>query len=154
MRSRLFQEVRERLGLAYSVDSYISTLQDTGTAGVYAGVGAKRAEEAITAILGELDRLRQEPVSQDELEKAKEFVRGRLALSLEDSFAVAAWYARQQLLGPEILTPEDVMAHFAEIQAADIRRLAQTIFQKERLNLVVVGPFDENGYRLRRAIRF
>jgi predicted Zn-dependent peptidase len=154
MRSRLFQQVRERLGLAYSVNSYISTLQDTGALGVYAGVGVQRAEETISAILAELDRLRQEPVPPDELEKAQEFVRGRLALSLEDSFTVAAWYVHQQLLGPEVLTPEDVVARFQETQATDIQRLAQTIFHKERLNLAVVGPLGENGNHLRQAIRF
>jgi predicted Zn-dependent peptidase len=154
MRSRLFQEVRERLGLAYSVDSYVSTLQDTGAVGVYAGVGAENVERAIQAILGQLDRLRQEPVPEGEMAKAMEFIRGRLALSLEDSFTVAAWYARQQLLGPETLAPEEVVARFEAIQATDIQRLAQMLFQEERLNLAIVGPFPENGNRFRQAMRF
>jgi predicted Zn-dependent peptidase len=154
MRSRLFQKVREQLGLAYSVDSYVSTLQDTGTVGMYAGVGAGRAEEAITAILDELDRLRQEPVPGDEMEKALEFTKGRLALSMEDSFTVAAWYARQQLFGMEVLEPEEVVARFEAVQAEDIQRLAQALFQEEKLHLAIVGPFSQNGERLRQAIRF
>ncbi len=152
MSSRLFQEVRERLGLAYDIESYVSTLQDAGTIGVYAGVSTAQAEPAIRAILGELDRLRQDPVSPDELEKAREFIRGRLALSLEDSFTVASWYAQQELLGPEVLGPEEVIARFEAIQATDIQRLAQTIFRPERLNLAVVGPFADNGDRFRRAV--
>ena len=154
MRSRLFQEVRERLGLAYSVDSYTSTLQDTGAVGMYAGVAAGRVEEAIRAMLGELDRLRQEPVPEEELAAAKEFVKGRLALSLEDSFALASLYARQELAEPEVLGPEQILARFESVQASDIQRLAQALFRVERLNLAVVGPFSENGDRFRQAIDF
>ena len=152
MRSRLFQEVREHLGLAYSVDSYISLYQDAGAFGIYAGVAADRLAESIRAILGELDRLCQEPVSQDELDKGREFVKGRLALSLEDSFSLAAWYAQQQILGNEVLDPEEVIARFEAVQPADIQRLAQTLFQNERLNLAVVGPFADNGDGLRQAV--
>ena len=153
MRSRLFQEVRERLGLAYSVDSYISLYEDAGAFGIYAGVAPGRIEDSIRAILGELDRLRQEPVPEDELDKAREFVKGRLALSLEDSFAVAAWYAQQQILGQEVLDPEQVIAHLEAVQPADIQRLAQTLFREEGLNLAVVGPFADNGDRVRQAVR-
>ncbi len=152
MRSRLFQEVRERLGLAYSVDSYVSTYADTGALGVYAGVAADRVEASIRAILGELDRLRQEPVPKDELDKAREFVKGRLALSLEDSFTVAAWYARQQILGPEVLDPEEVIARFEAIEPGDVQRLARKIFDEERLNLAIVGPLGANDDRFRRAV--
>ena len=154
MRSRLFQQVRERLGLAYSVGSYITSLQDTGAVGLYAGVGPGRAEEAIRAIIDELDRLRQEPIERDELIRAVEFVKGRLALSLEDSFAIAAWYARQQLLSPEVLEPEEAISRLEAVQPEDIQRLASGIFQTERLNLAVVGPFSQNGGRFRRAVHF
>jgi predicted Zn-dependent peptidase len=154
MRSRLFQEVRERLGLAYSVDSYASTLQDTGVLGIYAGVSAAKIEQTIRAVLTQLDLLRQQPVPEDELQKALEFVRGRLALSLEDSFTVAAWYARQQLQGPEVLGPQEVVARFEAVQATDIQRVAQSIFREDRLNLAVVGPFSENGNRLRKVVHF
>jgi predicted Zn-dependent peptidase len=154
MRSRLFQEVRERLGLAYSVESYLSTLEDTGAVGIYAGVGADRAEDAIRAILGELDRLRQTPVPEADLGRALEFIRGRVALSMEDSFTVAAWYARQHLLGPEVLEPEEMVNRLEAVQGTDIQRLAQKLFQEDRLNLAIVGPYSQNGDRFRRAIHF
>lgn len=154
MRSRLFQQVREQLGLAYSVDSYVSTLQDTGSAGIYAGVAPNRAEEAVSAILDVLDRMRQEPVSEIELTKAREFVSGRLTLSLEDSFTVAAWYARQELLGPRVLDPEDVLDYFEALQPTDIQRLAQTVFRPDRLNLAVVGPFAAGEEQFRRVVQF
>lgn len=154
MQCRLFQEVRERLALAYSVESYASTLQDTGAFGVYAGVGVERAGEAIRAILGELDRLRQTPVPEEELRRALEFVRGRLALSMEDSFTQAAWYARQQLQGPEVLEPEEAVARMEAVQPADIQRLAQALFEETRLNLAIVGPSSQDGEHFEQAIRF
>jgi predicted Zn-dependent peptidase len=154
MRSRLFQEVRERLGLAYSVGSYVGTLQDTGAVGVYAGVTADRVEDTICAIVGQLDRMRQEPVSREEMDKTREFVKGRFALSLEDSFTIAAWYVRQALLGSEHLDPDILMARFEAIQPADIQRLARNLFKVDRLNLAVVGPFSRNGDRIRQIIQF
>ena len=154
MRSRLFQVVREQLGLAYSVESFVSTMQDTGSVSVYAGVGADRAEDAIRAILGELDRLRQEPVSEKELYKALQFVKGRLALSMEDSSTVAGWYTRQVMNGQEVLEPEEVLVRYEAVQASDIQRLAQTLFHEQRLNLALVGPFSQNGDRFRHAIHF
>jgi len=154
MMSRLFQEVRERLGLAYSVDSFVSELQDTGAVGVYAGVAPNRVEETLGSIVAQLDRLRQEPVPEDELRKASEFVRGRLALSLEDSFAVATWYARQELSNREVLTPEAVMGRYEAVRPADIQRVAQAIFRPERLNLAVVGPVSHDGDRFRPLLSF
>ena len=154
MQSRLFQQVREELGLAYGIGSYITSLQDTGAVGIFAGVGPARAEEALRAILDELDRLRQEPIPKSELDKAVEFVKGRLALSMEDSFTVAAWYAQQRLLGPEVLEPSEVVSRFEAVQVSDIQRLASAIFQMDKLNLAVVGPFSQNGDSFRKAIRF
>lgn len=154
MRSRLFQEVRERLGLAYAVESYTNELHDTGAIGVYAGVGIQRVERALDAILGELDRLRQEPVTDDELHKAVEFIRGRLALSLEDSFSVASWYCRQELSDDAVLTPDEVVACFEAVRPADMQRLAQLLFRGERLNLAAVGPFGDNGHALDKAFAF
>jgi len=154
MMSRLFQEVRERLGLAYSVDSYVSELQDTGAVGVYAGVATNNVEKTIQSIVGQLDRLRQEPVPEEELHKAWEFVRGRMALSMEDSFAVAAWYARQQLSNHEVVSPETVVSRLEAVQPPDIQRLAQTLFRPERLNAAVVGPFSGDGDHLRPLLSF
>ena len=152
MRSRLFQQVRERLGLAYSVDSFVSTLLDTGTVGIYAGVAAPRVEQAIQAIFEELEQMRQEPVSAEELQKALDFVRGRLTLSLEDSFTMAAWFARQELLGPEVLYPEQVLAYFDAVQPGDVQRVAQTVFRPERLNVAIVGPFENGAQQLRESM--
>jgi predicted Zn-dependent peptidase len=105
MSSRLFLEVREAQGLAYAVDSSLSMLDEAGLLVVYAGVDSERAPQAVRAVLAELDRLRQQPVPEAELHKAREYVKGRLVLGLEDSGAVSAWCGRQALLLDEILTP-------------------------------------------------
>jgi predicted Zn-dependent peptidase len=148
MSSRLFLEIREKRALAYSVHSYIAALYDTGAAGIYAAVDPARAQPAIKAMLGEWDRLRQEKVSADELTKAKEFLKGRLMLQMEDTFSVAAWFGRQEILGPDVLTLDEVVANIEAATAEDIQRLAQKLFLQEKLNLAVVGPFkNEEGFR-------
>jgi predicted Zn-dependent peptidase len=148
MSSRLFTEIREKRGLAYSIYSYLSAMYDTGAVGVYAGVDPRRIEDTIKAILAEWDRLRQESVPADELTKAKEFVKGRLLLQMEDSFSVAAWYGHQEALSPEVLTVDEVVEAVEAVTAADIQRVAQDLFLGEKLNLAVVGPFEEEkGFR-------
>jgi predicted Zn-dependent peptidase len=141
MSSRLFLEVREKRGLAYSVGSYISMLKDTGAVGVHAGVDPRRTEEAIEVILEEWDKLRREEVPAEELEKAKEFVKGRLSLQMEDSFSVAGWFGQQELLSSDVLTVEETLSAIESVSADDILRVAQGLFLEEKLNLAVVGPF-------------
>jgi predicted Zn-dependent peptidase len=145
MSSRLFLEVREAQGLTYAVDSSLTMLDETGLLVVYAGVAPERAPQAIRAILTELDRLRQEPVPEVELNKTREYVKGRMVLGLEDSSAVSAWYGGQALLLNEILTPDDVLAAYDAVTADDVQRLAQTLFTGDRLYLAAVGPFGDDG---------
>ena len=150
MSSRLFTEIRENRGLAYSIYSYVSGMHDTGAVGVYAGVDPGRVEDAIRAVVAEWDRLRQESVAADELTKAKEFVKGRLLLQMEDSFSIAAWCGRQEVLSSEVLTVDEVVEAIEAVTAADIQRVAQGLFLRERFNLAVVGPFeseDGDGFR-------
>lgn len=143
MSSRLFLEVREKRGLAYSVYSYISPLLDTGLMGVYAGVDAEQIEQALQAILEELDKMRQAPVSDDELEKAKEFIKGRLQLQMEDSFSVASWIGRQESLEDRVLSVDEVLQKVDAVTTADIQRVAQRLIRQDKLNLAVIGSFDE-----------
>ncbi len=152
MSSRLFLEVREKRGLAYSISSYANHLHDTGRLGIAAGVDPQRLEAALEAILGELDRVRREPVPPEELKKAREFLKGRLLLQMEDSFAVASWLGRQEILEDRILTVDEVLAAIDAITAEDIQRVASERFREESLNLAVVGPFQEEE-RLRSLLR-
>ena len=145
MSSRLFLEVREAQGLAYAVDSSLSMLDEAGLLVVYAGVDSERAPQAVRAVLAELDRLRQEPVPEAELHKAREYVKGRLVLGLEDSGAVSAWCGRQALLLDEILTPDDVLTAYDAVTVEDVQRVAQSLFTGDQLDLAAVGPFGDGG---------
>jgi predicted Zn-dependent peptidase len=144
MSSRLFLEVREKRGLAYSVYSYVSPYLDTGLMGVYAGVDADKIEQALAAILEELDKIRQEPVSDDELGKAKEFTKGHLQLQMEDSIAVASWIGRQECMEERVLSVEEVLDEVDAVTTTDIQRVAQRLLKQEKLNLAVVGPYDKS----------
>ncbi len=140
MSSRLFLEIRERLGLAYSVDSYVNTLADTGVTGVYAAVAPNRALEALTAILGQIQRLRAEPVAEQDLRSAKEFIKGRLLLSMEDTMAVAGWFGRQEAADVERLTLEEIVERIEQVSAEDLLRVAGQLFLGSHGHLAVVGP--------------
>ncbi len=140
MSSRLFLEIRERLGLAYAVDSYTNYLADTGVTGVYAAVAPDRALDALAAVLTQLQRLRDEPVDETTLRSAQEFIKGRLLLGMEDTMSVAGWFGRQEAAGAEQLTVEQIVAIIDQISAPDVQRIAQRVFQAGHSDLAVVGP--------------
>jgi len=145
MSSRLFQEVRERRGLAYSVYSYASFLSDSGILVTYAGVDPGQVGEALSAILGEWERLRQERVGEEELTKTREFVKGRTLLRLEDSYANASWVGVQSALDDEVQTVEDVLAQVDAVTPADIQRVAQLLLKEEMLRMTIVGALAEDN---------
>ena len=143
MSSRLFQEIRERQALAYSVDSFVSSLQDTGMMGVYAGVDPHRAEQALVAILNELSRIRNELVSSEELTRAVEFNKGRLLLQMENTSAIASWNGRQEALPGKVYSVDEVVEILEQITREDILRVMQEVLRPDKLNLAVVGPFKD-----------
>ncbi len=153
MSSRLFTEIREKRSFAYSIYSYINAMHDTGAVGIYAGVDPRRVQDAIQAILAELDKLKQDSVSDDELSKAKEFVKGRLLLQMEDSFSVAAWFGRQEVLSPEVLTVDQVIEAIDGVTGDDIKQVARNLFGGNKLNLAVVGPFKKEEERFRELLK-
>jgi predicted Zn-dependent peptidase len=140
MSCRLFLEIRERLALCYDVHSYVSHFRDAGSAVIGAGVDPSKAQPALRAILDELTRLR-EGVPEPELRKAKEFIKGRIQLRMEDTQAVSSWMGGQELLRGEILAVDDVLEAIERITPDDLLRVAGDIFRPERLNLAVVGPY-------------
>lgn len=147
MTSRLFIEIRERRGLAYSVGSYFNQLADTGNGAIYAGVDPGKAREAVAAIAGELRKLRETPVPDDELARSKELRKGRMLMSLEDSYALASWLGSSELLYGEVPTPEEVAAKIDAVTAADVQALARELFTPARYSLALVGPDeDEAGW--------
>jgi predicted Zn-dependent peptidase len=144
MSSRLFLNIRERLGLAYDVHSFTQKHRDTGYLGVYLGVDPARAVPAVEAAVAELHALEKSEPDQDELERAKEFTKGRLRLELETTNGVAFWLTYQQLVTGEIRTIEDEVAMVDAVTGADVRRVARDIL-REPMQLAVIGPFAKSG---------
>jgi predicted Zn-dependent peptidase len=141
MSSRLFMEIREIRSLAYDVHSSVGHYLDTGAFVVGAAVDPKRADECIRAIRGELDRMRTGPVPPTELTKAKEFIKGRMLLRMEDSRAISSWNGGQELLRKEIRSVDDVVAAIDAVTAQDIQRVAADVIRDDRANLAIVGPY-------------
>ena len=141
MSSRLFSEIRDNLGLAYSIYSFTEHLLDTGAVTISAGVDTRNLKVAIQAIIKELSRLR-EPIPEKELVKAKEFSKGRILLRLEDSRAVTGWMGGQEILTGEVLTVDEVIAMIDAITADELCKLAARLMDGEKPRLAVVGPVD------------
>jgi predicted Zn-dependent peptidase len=154
MSSRLFQEIREKRGLAYDVNSYVHFLRDTGAAVVSAGVHPRKTEPAIQAILAEVEKLRRTPVAVEELRRAKEFSKGRLQLRMEDSRSVAGWYGGQELLTGQIETVDDVTAAIDAVTAEEIQAVANAVFTEDWLNAALIGPLADDVDRLEQIVRF
>ena len=144
MSSRLFLEVRDKLGLAYNVHSYLDHFHDSGAMTVYAGVEPKNLTVSVEAILKQLALLK-EPVLQEELTKAKELSKGRLMLRMEDSRSVAGWMGGQETLNGSIMTVEEVIEKIDVITAEDMAELARELFTEDKLRLSVVGPVKDEG---------
>ena len=139
MSSRLFMEVREKRGLAYDVHSSITSFMDCGALTIGAGVDPKKLYTAVETILAELGKLR-EGVPEDELERAKRRMGGRLLLRMEDSRAVAAWAGSQEAMLGEVVGVDEVMGLIAAITPGDVKRVANGLVASEKLKMAVVGP--------------
>lgn len=143
MSSRLFTEIRDKLGLAYSIHSYVEHFLDTGSITVHAGVEPKNLLVAIKAILEQLALLK-EPVSESELSKAKEMAKGRLLLRMEDSRSVAGWVGAQEILTGRILSLDQIISILDNITAEELKQLAQELLAGSQLRLAVVGPVTKD----------
>jgi predicted Zn-dependent peptidase len=145
MSSRLFTEIRDKLGLAYSIQSYAEHFLDTGAMVIAAGVDNKNLAVSVKAILVELARLK-ERIPEVEITKAKELFKGRIFLRMEDSRSVASWTGSQEILLGEILTIDEVIAIVDAITAEELQKLAAELLVSEKLHLVAVGPIDPEGH--------
>ena len=144
MSSRLFLNIRERLGLAYDVHSFTQKHRDTGHLGVYLGVDPKKAAEAIQAVVAEMRTLSDRDLSAEELQRAKEFTKGRLRLDLETTNGVAFWLTYQELLMGKIKTIEDELVLVDAVTASDIRRVADALMESP-MQMAVIGPFTRDA---------
>jgi predicted Zn-dependent peptidase len=140
MSSRLFLALVDRDALAYDVSSGIVEYADAGALQVTAGVDPGRVGRALAAILSELRVLRDEPVGEDELRKAKAYLSGGLELRMEETRHLASWVGGQEALHDRVLTLDEALAAIGRVTAADVERLAGTLFRNELLRLSAVGP--------------
>ncbi|MDP3661402.1 MAG: pitrilysin family protein [bacterium] len=139
MSSRLFQRMREELGICYYVKTDNDALTDHGFFTVSAGVAPSRAEEALRAVLAEFARLRDEPLSEEELRKVKDCMVGNMYLSLESTDELAEFYGMQEVLRKELKQPDEIAKEIEKVDSKDIQEIARLIFKPERLNLAIVG---------------
>lgn len=143
MSARLFQEYREKRGLGYEVGAYFRPYFDIGQGVVYGGCDLERIDEAITVLIAELKKLRNIPVSAEELQRTKDLRKGRLLVGLEDSRSVASWIGSQELTYGEIRTPEEVMERIEVVTVEEVQDLAQELFREELFSLALAGPYND-----------
>jgi predicted Zn-dependent peptidase len=141
MSSRLFVELRERRSLTYDVSTFGATYADCGTFGVHAGFDPVQAPALVAAILEQLERAVQEPVSAAELDRALAYTRGRLQLRMEETGAVAAWLGTGESLLPRILTVDEVIERLEAVTVEDLLRVAREYARPDQARLAVLGPF-------------
>ena len=146
MSSRLFQEIREKRGLAYAVYSYRALFADAGTFAVYAGTTPQNAQTVMDLITAELESVATRGITPLELERAKGHLRGSLVLSSEDPGSRMNSLGRQQISNGEILSVDELTARFDALEVEDIKRVSETVLGTGRLHLTVVGPFDEDAF--------
>jgi predicted Zn-dependent peptidase len=149
MSSRLFQTIREERGLAYSVYSDLSPYRDTGTLCVYAGTSAGNAIEVVDLIVAEFRKLKEEPLEEEELTRAKDQVKGNLLLGLESSNSRMANLARQEMYFHQFFTVDEIIARIDEVSAAQVQKMAQRLFDPNTIAVTLLGRLD--GVKLSRA---
>jgi predicted Zn-dependent peptidase len=145
MSSRMFLNVREAKGLAYYIRTSTDHYLDTGAISTSAGVDIKRVPLAIEGILAEYKRIMDEKVGAEELQKAKDFMKGKIALSLEDSEEVAHLMGKQSLLHNKIQTIDEIFKKIDAVTAEDVQRVAQEYLKEKDLKLAIIGPSDNKA---------
>ena len=145
MTSRLFEELREKRGLTYEIRSSAQGLNDTGLLVISAGVALNKLDEVVELILQELKRFKEEEVSSSELTQAKDYCRGQLLLTLENTSSYMQWLGEHELCLSEIPTPEETMTRIEAVTQADIKRIAGELFVNENLCLAAIGPIKDKA---------
>jgi predicted Zn-dependent peptidase len=149
MSSRLFQNIREERGLAYSVYSDMSPYRDTGNFCVYAGTSAGKALEVVDLILAEFRNLKENPIGEEELTRAKDQLKGNILLGLESSNARMANLARQEMYFRQFFSADEIIARIEEVTASEVQTMAQRLFVPENIAVTLLGRLD--GVKLSRG---
>src|SRR5665213_1622704 len=148
MSSRLFQNVREDRGLAYSIFSELSSFRDTGSLCVYAGTSAQNAEQVIRLTVEEFRRMKEQAVPEEELQRAKDQLKGNILLSLESSGALMSNLARQEMYFQRFYAVPEILERVGQVTSADLMRMAQQLFVPESVAVAMLGNL--NGLKVTR----
>jgi len=140
MSSRLFTLIRERKGLCYYIRTSSDSSTDTGYLVTQAGIPHKNLEQVIKLIIREYKKFKTRKITEKELQKAKDYLKGTLNLKLESSDFQASFCSLEELLTNKILTPEEKFAKLDKVTISDVQKIAQNIFKPEKLNLAIIGP--------------
>jgi predicted Zn-dependent peptidase len=143
MSSRLFQNIRERQGLAYAVFSELNPYRDTGCLSIYAGTSVESARKVVQSIMKEFHELKEEPVGEEELRRAKDHLKGSLMLSLESTASRMSNLARQEMYFARFFTLDELVESIESVTAADVQRIAQTFFEPRQIALTVLGSLED-----------
>lgn len=142
MSSRLFQEIREKRGLAYAVYSFASLYQDTGEFAVYAGTRPENAEEVIRLIRAETERIAASGVTPDELDRVRQSAKGHLVLGMESTRVRMTRLGKNEVSGGEILSADEIVERFDAVTMEDLERVAASVLDRQKV-VAVIGPFTE-----------
>ena len=153
MSSRLFHIVRDEMALCYEISSSVRRYEDCGALVVNAGVDDKKLVKAIEVILKELYRFAKEPISQEEMGRAKEYYKGQLLFALEDTMSHMLWLGEKVVSGEKDLTPEPILKKIEAVKPEDIMRVSEGLFKSANINLAVIGPEIDQA-RVKEALHF
>ena len=142
MSSRLFQNIRERQGLAYAVFSELSPYRDTGCLSIYAGTSRQNARKVVASIVNEFRQLKEQPVGEEELRRGKDYLKGSLMLGLESSSSRMANLARQEMYFGRFFTLDELVASIESVTAGDVQTIARTFFDTKHIALTVLGNLE------------
>jgi len=146
MSSRMFMSVREAQGLCYYIRTSTDDYTDVGVISTSAGVNVESVEQAITAIMAEYKKIQEEDISEAELAKAKEFMKGKIILSLEDSEEYAHMMGRQALLHDNVRSVDEILKKIDAVSSADIKRIAKQLLSEDKVRLAMIGPYENEDY--------
>ncbi len=146
MSSRMFLSVREAQGLCYYIHSSTDDYTDVGAISTNAGVALNKIDDAVKAIVGEYDRIAAGDLTEEELMKAKNFLKGKMVLRLEDSEEFAHLMGKFELLYGKVRTPDEIFKQLEKVTVEDVNQAAAELFQRDRLKLAVIGPYDDESH--------
>ena len=148
MSSRLFNEVREKRGLAYEIGTGLKRYHDSGAFLVHAGIDNRKVIPCLELIFQELDKIKNKPVSIDEFKRAKEFYLGQLMLALEDTMEYMLWMGESMACMGKVYTLEEVIQEVNKVSIADLQQVSQQVFKREKINLALIGPLEKEQKKI------